>query len=126
GFLAGIVGKRLGHDVGDDRGRGFVTRGGTRQDSAGTQQGQQAQGRNSTHRSAPASGLDVPRRRVERRQEASAMTQASLALSRPKALSWEPGTVRKPTLTRFHALIAMTTNDKSEISFSDSWVRTRS
>jgi len=56
----------------------------------------------------------------------AAGTQERFALSRPKALSDEPGTVWNATFTRFHALMAMTLKVRSESSFSDSCVRTRS
>lgn len=64
---------------------------------------------------APPEEAALPRRHQER-----------FALSRPNALSDEPGTVWNATLTRFHALMAITANVRSESSFSDSCVRTRS
>ena len=45
-------------------------------------------------------------------------------LSKPNALSNAPGTVWKPTLTRFQALIDITRKVRSDNSFSDSCVRT--
>lgn len=52
--------------------------------------------------------------------------QSNLAFSRPNALSCAPGTVLKPMFTRFHALIAITKKVRSESSFSENCVRTRS
>src|SRR5690349_3255052 len=55
-----------------------------------------------------------------------APAQARFALSRPNALSDDPGTNLNATFARFQALMAMTSNVRSDSSFSENWPRTRS
>lgn len=60
------------------------------------------------------------------RRNGSRPDQARLALSRPKALSAEPGTVRNATFARFQPLMAITSKVKSDSSFSEKCARTLS
>lgn len=54
------------------------------------------------------------------------LRQLRSALSKPQALSREPGSLRKAMLMRFQALMPITAWVRSSTSCSDSWPRTRS
>ncbi len=70
------------------------------------------------------SGTQVKPYAPKLKEQSSSCTQLRFALSRPKTLSNEPGTGVNATFARFHALIAITSNVRSESSFSENWART--